>query len=36
MGTIVIEVTVWEADKIEALVAKIEADARVMKVEVLA
>ena len=34
--TVVLEVTVWDQAKVDALVAKIEHDARVMTVRVIA
>jgi hypothetical protein len=31
--TVVLEVTVWDADKVDALVRKIESDPRVIRVQ---
>lgn len=36
METFVIEVTLWDGNKIEGLINKINADARVLSVEVIA
>lgn len=35
MGTVVIEITLWDESKREALLAKIEADARVLSVRTI-
>jgi hypothetical protein len=33
METIIVEITLWDKDKADALVAKIEADSRVLSVK---